>query len=119
MPKFFQTPTMHFSLFSISLLFITPTLSSPLVLYPRACTGPNVNAATISLIKEFEGFVASPAPDPIGLPTVGYGHLCQTSGCAEVPYAFPLTESTASALLAADLKVHLKPPPITYHTYVP
>jgi hypothetical protein len=98
------TPTMHFSLFSISLLFITPTLSSPL-LHPRACTGPNVNAATISLIKSFEGFVASPAPDPIGLPTVGYGHLCQTSGCAEVPYAFPLTESTASALLAADLKV--------------
>jgi lysozyme len=96
---------MHFSSLTLfPLLFITPTLSSPLLL-PRACTGPNVNAATISLIKEFEGFVASPAPDPIGLPTVGYGHLCQTSGCAEVPYAFPLTESTASALLAADLKV--------------
>ncbi|KAL6704949.1 hypothetical protein ACN47E_007494 [Coniothyrium glycines] len=73
-------------------------------LQPRACTGPNVNAATVALIKEFEGFVASPAPDPIGLPTVGYGHLCQTSGCAEVPYSFPLTQTTASQLLASDLK---------------
>lgn len=72
----------------------------------RQCTGPNVNAATVSLVKEFEGFVPSPAPDPIGLPTVGYGHLCQTSGCSEVPYAFPLTESTASQLLATDLKVY-------------
>jgi lysozyme len=73
----------------------------------RACIGPDVNEATISLIKEFEGFVDSPAPDPIGLPTVGYGHLCQTSGCSEVPYSFPLTETTASELLASDLKVFL------------
>jgi lysozyme len=95
---------MHFStcLLTLSTLFAT-TLSSPLA--PRACTGPPINAATLALIKEFEGFVASPAPDPIGLPTVGYGHLCQTSGCAEVPYAFPLSESTASALLASDVKV--------------
>ncbi|CAO2653442.1 Nn.00g028530.m01.CDS01 [Neocucurbitaria sp. VM-36] len=86
----------------LAIIFSSAT-SSPLH-QTRQCTGPNVNAATISLIKEFEGFVASPAPDPIGLPTVGYGHLCQTSGCAEVPYAFPLTESTASQLLASDLK---------------
>ncbi|KAF2112309.1 family 24 glycoside hydrolase [Lophiotrema nucula] len=79
-----------------------PAFASPVE--SRACTGPNVNAATISLIKEFEGFVASPEPDPIGLPTVGYGHLCQTSGCSEVPYAFPLTTTTASQLLASDLK---------------
>ncbi|KAF2003555.1 glycoside hydrolase family 24 protein [Amniculicola lignicola CBS 123094] len=72
----------------------------------RQCVGPNVNAATIALIKEFEGFVPSPAPDPIGLPTVGYGHLCQTSGCGEVPYSFPLSTSTASQLLLSDLKPH-------------
>ncbi|KUJ19003.1 lysozyme-like protein [Mollisia scopiformis] len=68
------------------------------------CTAPSVNAATISLIKSFEGFVASPGSDPIGLPTVGYGHLCETKGCAEVPYPFPLTTTTASELLASDLK---------------
>lgn len=69
------------------------------------CGPPNVNAATVALIKEFEGFVKSPAPDPIGLPTVGYGHLCKTKGCSEVPYTFPLTEAQAAALLQTDLKV--------------
>ncbi|PPR00137.1 hypothetical protein CVT24_008939 [Panaeolus cyanescens] len=68
-----------------------------------SCNGPTVNSATITAIKGFEGFVASPAPDPIGLPTVGYGHLCKLSGCAEVPYSFPLTTTTASALLSSDL----------------
>ncbi|KAJ7226814.1 glycoside hydrolase family 24 protein, partial [Mycena pura] len=64
---------------------------------------PGPNAATISLIKGFEGFVASPAPDPIGLPTVGFGHLCQSKGCAEVPFSFPLSQATASQLLTNDL----------------
>ncbi|KAF2027102.1 family 24 glycoside hydrolase [Setomelanomma holmii] len=92
---------MHVSLLTL-LPFLSLAAASPL--NARACTGPNVNAATVSLIKEFEGFVASPEPDPIGLPTVGYGHLCQTSGCSEVPYSFPLTTTTASQLLASDLK---------------
>ncbi|KAH7072148.1 family 24 glycoside hydrolase [Paraphoma chrysanthemicola] len=86
---------------TLALLTYTTTASP---LQQRQCTGPNVNAATVSLIKEFEGFVPSPAPDPIGLPTVGYGHLCQTSGCSEVPYSFPLSTTTASQLLASDLK---------------
>ncbi|KAK2802844.1 hypothetical protein FQN50_007250 [Emmonsiellopsis sp. PD_5] len=70
-------------------------------LQSRACTGPAINDATVALIKEFEGFVASPEPDPIGLPTVGYGHLCETEGCSEV--SFPLTEETATALLMEDV----------------
>jgi lysozyme len=98
---------MHFPTLPLLLLPLALTSAFPL-LTPRACTGPSVNAATIALIKEFEGFVASPAPDPIGLPTVGYGHLCQTSGCSEVPYGFPLTTSTASQLLARDLTVRSK-----------
>ena len=69
-----------------------------------SCGALAVNAATVSLIKQFEGFVASPAPDPIGLPTVGFGHLCQTTNCAEVPFAFPLTQAEATTLLNADLK---------------
>ncbi|KAH7084436.1 family 24 glycoside hydrolase [Paraphoma chrysanthemicola] len=89
-------------LLTTTLALLSTTTASPL--QPRQCTGPNVNAATIALIKEFEGFVPSPAPDPIGLPTVGYGHLCQTSGCSEVPYSFPLSTTTASQLLASDLK---------------
>ncbi|TFK22934.1 lysozyme [Coprinopsis marcescibilis] len=70
-----------------------------------ACV-PALNTATIDHIKSSEGFVPRPAPDPIGLPTVGYGHLCQTTGCAEVPYSFPLTTSTAHSLLISDLRTY-------------
>ncbi|KAJ8464058.1 hypothetical protein ONZ45_g17367 [Pleurotus djamor] len=65
---------------------------------------PAINTATINLIKSFESFVPSPAPDPIGLPTVGYGHLCQTTSCSEAG-PFPLTESRATTLLLADSRV--------------
>lgn len=69
-----------------------------------ACKG--LNAAGISLIKKWEGFVASPKPDPIGLPTVGYGHLCKKSNCAEVKYKFPLTTTTATQLLNDDIPAY-------------
>lgn len=95
--------TMHALSLLSGLALVQTAFASPVV--TRQCNGPNVNAATVALIKEFEGFVPSSAPDPIGLPTVGYGHLCQTSGCSEVPYSFPLTQTTASQLLASDLKV--------------
>jgi GH24 family phage-related lysozyme (muramidase) len=68
-----------------------------------SCAG-GINTATVSLIKKFEGFVASPAPDPIGLPTVGFGHKCQSAGCAEVPFSFPLSQTTATSLLQTDVK---------------
>ncbi|KAG0041508.1 hypothetical protein BGZ83_001704 [Gryganskiella cystojenkinii] len=64
------------------------------------CSG--LNDAGISLIKKYEGFVDKPRFDPVGLPTVGYGHRCQTTGC-QVPFPFPLTESTASQLLNQDI----------------
>lgn len=41
-----------------------------------------INGASVDLIAKWEGFVASPKPDPIGLSTVGYGHLCQQKNCA-------------------------------------
>ncbi|KAF8894366.1 glycoside hydrolase family 24 protein [Gymnopilus junonius] len=62
------------------------------------------NDATISLIKQFEGFVPSPKPDPIGLPTVGFGHKCQKTNCAEVPFSFPLSQDTATQLLTNDVQ---------------
>ncbi|KAI9503825.1 lysozyme-like domain-containing protein, partial [Coemansia spiralis] len=68
----------------------------------------SINQVGISLITEFEGFVASPSPDPIGLPTVGYGHLCQTKGCSEVKYKLPLTTTTALELLSGDLPTYTK-----------
>ncbi|KAF9005213.1 lysozyme-like domain-containing protein [Cyathus striatus] len=67
-----------------------------------AASAPSINDATINLIKQFEGFVPSPAPDPINLPTVGFGHKCQKKDCAEVSFSFPLSQSTASLLLQSD-----------------
>ncbi|KAJ2091284.1 hypothetical protein EV179_001270 [Coemansia sp. RSA 487] len=69
---------------------------------------PNINSAGIDMVAQFEGFVASPSPDPIGLPTVGYGHLCKQKNCAEVKYKFPLTTTTAKQLLNDDLPVYTK-----------
>ncbi|CAM1507566.1 Fc.00g072070.m01.CDS01 [Cosmosporella sp. VM-42] len=70
----------------------------------RACTGPNVNAATTALIESFEGFRPNVYNDPSGNPTVGYGHLCQKSNCAEVPYSIPLSKADGESLLRDDLK---------------
>ncbi|KAF5360665.1 hypothetical protein D9756_004456 [Leucocoprinus leucothites] len=63
---------------------------------------PAINFTTVHLIKQFEGFVASPKPDPIGLLTVGFGHKCQKANCAEVPFSFPLSQDTAAQLLQTD-----------------
>ncbi|KAI0809560.1 lysozyme-like domain-containing protein [Xylaria sp. FL0064] len=68
-----------------------------------ACVGPAVNQATIDLIAEFEGFSATVYNDPTGNPTIGYGHLCQQSGCSEIPYAIPLSEADGKKLLADDV----------------
>lgn len=106
-----------------SIFLLVVTCFSPLAL--SSCGPPAVNAATVALIKQYEGFVASPSKsavamfdpieadelsenDPSGYPTVGYGHKCEKKGCAEVTakgYKFPLTQSTAASLLQADLKV--------------
>ena len=71
------------------------------------CTGPDINRASLELIKEFEGFVSSPYSDPVGYPTVGYGHLCSSSSCSDVDFSFPLSEETATQLLEIDLGVRL------------
>ncbi|KXN85956.1 Lysozyme [Leucoagaricus sp. SymC.cos] len=87
--------------FFFTFLAATATFITFIQAASAACP-PAVNAATIALIKELEGFVKSPAPDPIGLPTVGYGHLCKTKSCSEVG-PFSLTEAAATTLLNKDL----------------
>lgn len=88
---------------------IAPSFAAP-ALEARACIGPAVNKDTVDLVKSFEGFVASPEPDPIGLPTVGYGHLCKQKNCAEVKYKFPLSKEDAVKLLQDDLVVSTRTP---------
>jgi GH24 family phage-related lysozyme (muramidase) len=63
----------------------------------------HLNPLGMDLIKEFEGFVAAPSPDPIGHPTVGYGHACAAPSCHDVPFAFPLSKRAASMLLKANM----------------
>ncbi|KAF1850584.1 glycoside hydrolase family 24 protein [Cucurbitaria berberidis CBS 394.84] len=93
---------MYTSILISILATLSTTVAGPVQM--RQCNAPNVNPATLALIKEFEHPVPSPKPDPIGYPTVGYGHKCTSSGCSEVPYPFPLTETTMNQLLASDLK---------------
>ncbi|KAM5442574.1 putative lysozyme [Microsporum ferrugineum] len=95
---------MRSSIFLSAISLLPAVLAAPHDISVRGCVGPDVNAATIALVKEFEGFVPSPSPDPIGLPTVGYGHLCQSKNCGEVSFPFPLTEDTATQLLTQDIK---------------
>jgi GH24 family phage-related lysozyme (muramidase) len=56
------------------------------------------------MVKSFEGFVPNVYNDPIGLPTVGYGHLCRQPKCAEVSFPIPLTETHATNLLRSDMR---------------
>lgn len=91
------------ALISLSLFFTVQAVPNPGAV-TRACEPPPVNPATVAMVKDLEGFVDKPAPDPIGLPTVGYGHLCKSKGCSEVPFPFPLTQDTAAKLLQLDFK---------------
>ncbi|KAJ5774986.1 Glycoside hydrolase family 24 [Penicillium paradoxum] len=68
-----------------------------------ACTGPGINDNGLGLIKSFESFEPEVYDDGFGNPTLGYGHLCGDASCSEVIYSIPLTEATASQLLADDL----------------
>ncbi|KAF3482256.1 glycoside hydrolase family 24 protein [Arthroderma uncinatum] len=95
---------MRSAIFISAISLLPAAFAAPLDITTRGCVGPDVNSATIALVKEFEGFVDSPAPDPVGLPTVGYGHLCQTKNCGEVSFSFPLTEDSATKLLLQDIK---------------
>lgn len=80
-----------------------------------ACTGPAINDNGLDLIKSFESFQPNVYDDGFGNPTLGYGHLCGDSTCSEVTFSQPLTEETASQLLANDLVVsHYKHPPSPY-----
>ncbi|KAJ1880654.1 hypothetical protein LPJ57_002118 [Coemansia sp. RSA 486] len=62
---------------------------------------------TVDLIKRLEGFVAQPSPDPVGLPTVGYGHQCTKASCSEIP-RLPLTPASAHSLLLKDIAEHTR-----------
>lgn len=55
--------------------------------------------AGVEFIKSKEGFEPVPKPDPIGIPTVGYGHVTHPWE----DFNEPLTEAKALDLLKKDL----------------
>ncbi|ELQ39431.1 hypothetical protein MCOR27_004726 [Pyricularia oryzae] len=69
------------------------------------CGPPKLNQASLDLVKEFEGWFPDIYLDPVGLPTVGYGHLCSNPTCSEVPYPIPLSVANGEALLQSDLGI--------------
>ena len=60
---------------------------------------PNPSAAAIDFIAEFEGFESTVAPDPVGIPTVGFGHKVLSGES----FSDPLTREQGLALLRADV----------------
>lgn len=76
-----------------------------------ACTGPPVNIPTLDLLKGFEGFHADAYDDGFGNPTIGFGHLCADPACSDVPFPKPLSDDSATKLLAGDLAVRVLPYP--------
>lgn len=57
-----------------------------------------VSDAGLNMIKKFEGFVSHTYNDPVGLPTIGYGHKLLPGE------SFPngVTEAQAEQILASD-----------------
>ncbi|KAI9368395.1 lysozyme-like domain-containing protein [Aspergillus egyptiacus] len=73
-------------------------------LVAAAC--PDVNDATLDLMKSFEGWEPDVYDDGYGNPTIGYGHLCDDWECSDVSYDIPLSEEDGEALFADDITTY-------------
>jgi lysozyme len=58
----------------------------------------------IELIVEFEGEILEVYKDPVGLPTLGVGHLLTREELRKFPVGTPISKATSRAYLRADLK---------------
>ena len=61
--------------------------------------------AGIALIKGFEHLELEPYHDPVGYPTIGWGHLLSLEQWADLSQWPAITEEEADALLEKDLDV--------------
>jgi lysozyme len=62
----------------------------------------NLDAA-LELIKRYEGCHLVPYHDPVGLPTIGYGHLLGTEPWADLGQWQGINQETAEELLQRDI----------------
>ena len=58
-----------------------------------------LTAEGVALIKRFEGFQPKPYKDPVGIPTIGYGHVIQPG-----ENFTEITEEQASEMMLADIQ---------------
>ncbi len=69
----------------------------------------DVPQLTIDLIVDFEGWKAAPYNDPVGLCTVGYGHLIDYKRCQDTdldkPYLPDISVSTGRDILGTDVEI--------------
>jgi lysozyme len=61
-----------------------------------------VPQAALDLVKTSEGFIPARSPDPIGLPTIGYGHKLKPG---DPLWDATITEPHAEALAGDDLNI--------------
>ena len=55
------------------------------------------------IAKPFEGLSLKPYHDPVGYPTIGYGHLLSKEPWADLSQWKPISMNEAEALLQADM----------------
>ncbi|EON68726.1 hypothetical protein W97_07984 [Coniosporium apollinis CBS 100218] len=67
------------------------------------CSSPTVNDGTIIMLKELEGFSATPYLD-VNKAAIGYGHQCNEPECAGL--SPPITEVEATELMLQDLRTY-------------
>lgn len=74
------------------------TMSTP----SDATTGDlDIDQAGLRLIEQFEGLKLDPYKDPVGIWTVGYGHVIHPAD--NIPLDAPITQARAEELLRQDL----------------
>lgn len=60
------------------------------------------------IAKPFEGLSLEPYHDPVGYPTIGYGHLLSKQPWADLSQWKPITLAEAESMLQADMYTALK-----------
>jgi len=61
-------------------------------------SGTGADSILVQLVKHYEGFSATAKPDPLGIPTIGYGHVV-VGGEPPAPWS----ERQAAEILAGEL----------------
>jgi len=60
----------------------------------------------VDLLKSMEGFEPTAAPDPVGIPTIGYGHALLSEAEVRKYRGVTLSETEATELLKKDIDKH-------------